>query len=304
MPLTVLAADDPPFTRRQDVIYGRKHGVALTMDVFTPKADAKTKANGGAVIWVVSGGWASAHESIDANMFGMTIANSFVRPLVERGYTVFTVVHGSQPKYTIPEILPQINRAVRYIRTNAKTFGIDGERLGIIGASAGGHLSLMQGIAPQPPNDKAPDPVDTASSKVQAVAAFVPPTDFLNYGKDGEIAIGRGVLKDFKAPFDFHELDPKSKTFVPVTDEQKVLEIGRKISPVTHASGDDPPTLIIHGDADKLVPIQQAELIVAKLKEADVDAKLVVKPDAGHGWPKITDDLTLFADWFDKHLKE
>ena len=101
---------------------------------------------------------------------------------------------------------------------------------------------------------------------MQAVACFFPPTDFLNYGQPGENAIGRGVLKKFRAPFDFEEFDQETKHFVPITDEARILEIGREISPVTHVTPDDPPTLIIHGDADKLVPIQQAEIIVEKLR--------------------------------------
>ena len=143
-----------------------------------------------------------------------------------------------------------------------------------------------------------------AQSRVQAVACFYPPTDFLNYGKEGEVALGRGVLSGFRAPFDFHELDPKRRTFVPVTDEAKVLEIGRKISPVNHVSKDDPPTLIIHGDADKLVPIQQAEVMVKKLTEAGVEAKLVTKAGAAHGWADQAKDMVLIADWFDAHLKK
>ena len=162
----------------------------------------------------------------------------------------------------------------------------------------------MQGTAGDAGNPTSKDPVEKESSRVQAVACFFPPTDFLNYGKPGEDALGRGILSGFKAPFDFHEKDEKTNTFERITDESKRREIGRQISPITHVSDDDPPTLIIHGDADKLVPIQQAEIIVAKLKEAGVDAKLVVKPDAGHGWANITEDLTLFADWFDEHLKK
>src|ERR1051326_7684268 len=85
------AADDP-YTRQQDVIYGRKYGTALTMDVFTPKENS----NGAAVIFCVSGGWFSAHEAINVG---------FIREFLKRGYTVFAVVHGSQPKFTIPEVL-------------------------------------------------------------------------------------------------------------------------------------------------------------------------------------------------------
>jgi dipeptidyl aminopeptidase/acylaminoacyl peptidase len=139
---------------------------------------------------------------------------------------------------------------------------------------------------------------------VRAVACFFPPTDFLNYGKQGEVALGRGTLKGFRAPFDFHELNRELKALVPITDEARILEIGRQISPVTHVTTDDPPTLIIHGDADNLVPIQQAELIVEKLKGAGVEAKLVVKPGAGHGWSKLEADWSIITDWFDSHLKK
>ena len=287
-------ADAQAHSRQKDVVYGRKHGVALTMDVFTPEKNA----NGAAAVFVVSGGWVSAHEFIDFAGPG------FLHELLGRGYTVFAVVHGSQPKYTIPEILQDLHRAVRFVRHNAAAYKIDPDRVGIYGGSAGGHLSLMQATAGDNGDAAAKDPVERASSRVQAVACFYPPTDFLNYGKEGEVALGRGVLSGFAAPFDFHELDPKSKTFVPVRDEAKVLEIGRKISPVNHASGDDPPTLIIHGDADKLVPIQQAETMVKKLSEAGVEAKLVTKAGAAHGWPDQAKDMVLIADWFDAHLKK
>lgn len=292
-PLTAgsRADDGPAFARSQDVVYGRKSGTALTMDVFTPRKDA----NGLGVVLVVSGGWFSAHEAISM---------PFVEPLVARGYTVFAVVHGSQPKFTIPEILRDMNRAVRFVRHHARDYKIDPDRVGIYGGSAGGHLSLMQGTAGDKGDPGSRDPVERVSSRVQAVACFFPPTDFLNYGKPGEDALGRGVLAGFKAAFDFHERDEKAGTFERVTDGEKVREIGKQISPVTHATGDDPPTLIIHGDADKLVPVQQAESIIKKLKEEGVEARLVVKPGAGHGWADLPKDVGLIADWFDDHLKK
>jgi acetyl esterase/lipase len=287
---TSQAGDDLPYVRKE-VIYGRKDGSALTMDVFTPKKGA----NGVAVISVISGGWFSSHAAINPGVISV---------FLKRGYTVFAVVHGSQPRYTIPEILPDIQRAVRFIRHHAKDHQIDPDRIGITGGSAGGHLSLMQGTAGDLGNKDAKDPVDKASSRVQAVACFFPPTDFLNYGEKGKDAIGRGVLANFRAPFDFRQFDPKTRAFERITDEDKILEIGRAISPINHVSSDDPPTLIIHGDADKLVPIQQAETMVAKLKEAGVTAELVVRKGAGHGWKDIVNDVGLFADWFDKHLQK
>lgn len=288
--LSSMAADEPSYTRQQDIVYGRKFGTALTMDVFTPK-----KTNGAAIVFCVSGGWFSAHEAINPG---------FYQEYLDRGYTVFAVVHGSQPKFSIPEVLEDMHRAVRFIRTHAKDYKIDPDRIGITGGSAGGHLSLMQGTAGKDGDTSAKDPVNRASSKVQAVACFFPPTDFFNYGEEGKDALGRGTLVNFKAPFDFTELDKKTRSFVLITDETRRKEIGKAIAPLYHVSAQSAPTLIIHGDADKLVPIQQAELIIKKLKEVGVPAELVVKKGAAHGWPDLIKDTKTLADWFDKHLKK
>src|ERR1700722_2172877 len=92
------------FKRTEDVVYGRKFGMALTMDVLQPK-----QPNGVGIIFVMSGGWFSAHEAINP---------AFLQAFLERGYTVFAVVHGSQPKFTITEIIPDLQRSVRFIRHN------------------------------------------------------------------------------------------------------------------------------------------------------------------------------------------
>jgi acetyl esterase/lipase len=283
------AADEAPYTRTEDVVYGHKDGMALTMDVLTPKKDP----NGAAFIWAVSGGWFSKHDAINP---------AFLAELPRRGYTVFAVEHGSQPRYTIPEILDDMNRAVRFIRSHARVYHIDPDRIGMAGGSAGGHLSLMQGVSGAPGDPKAKDPLDRESTRVQAVACFFPPTDFLNYGEPGNVALGGGILVAFKAAFAFHDIDPKTQALVPVTDVARILDIGKKISPIYHVSADTPPTLIIHGDADRIVPIQQAKTFIEKLKAADVPADLVVKKGADHGWGDIGNDMTTIADWFDKYL--
>ncbi len=287
----ISCGDEPGFKRTEDVIYGRKSGVALTMDVFTPD-----KPNGYGVILCVSGGWFSSHEAISPAFCG--------EPL-KRGYTMFAVVHGSQPKFAIPEILLDMHRAVRYVRHHAKDYKIDPDHIGIMGGSAGGHLSLMQGTAGDQGDPKAKDEVDRESSRVQAVGCFFPPTDFLNYGKPGEIALGRGKLAFFRGAFDFQEWDEPTHHFVEITDEKKIEDIGKQISPITHVSKDDPPTLIIHGDADPLVPYQQAQIMIDKLKEAGVKAELVTKEGKGHGWPpaEMFADTAKIADWFDANLK-
>ena len=287
-----VLADEPPYQRTEDVIYGRKYGTALTMDVFRPKKDA----NGAAVVVVVSGGFFSSHEAI---------APAFAQPLLNRGYTVFAVVHGSQPRYTVPEIIQDMNRAVRFIRHHAKDYGIDPERIGVTGASAGGHLSLMLGTAGTKGDPDAKDPVDRESSRVRAVACFFPPTDLLNYGKaDVAMIHAKDHAPPFRAAFDFRELDKQTMLWVEVTDPDRLRAITREISPIYHVSPEDAPTLIVHGDADTLVPLQQSEAMVDKLKAAGVEARLIVKPKHGHGWLTMIADMNQVADWFDEHLKK
>jgi len=283
-------AADVDYTRTRDVIYGRKFGLALTMDVFTPK-----KANGKGLIWVVSGGWFSGPQAITP---------LFAAPFLKRGYTVFAVVHGSQPKFTIIEILDDMNRAVRFLRGNAERFKIDPEQLGVYGASAGGHLSLMVGTAGTRGDPKALDPIDRLSSRVRAVACFFPPTDFLNYGSKGKELIDRALRPPFTAAVDYHEYDRKTARYVPIKDPRRLREIARQVSPIYHVTADSGATLLIHGDKDELVPLQQSESMLAKLKEGGVPAELIVRKDAGHGWPTLLADLEKCADWFDKYLKK
>ncbi|PYJ01764.1 MAG: alpha/beta hydrolase [Verrucomicrobia bacterium] len=267
------------FHRTEDVVYGRKFGTALTLDVFQ---SVKTN-NGVAILRLVSGGWFSAHEAVDPGFF---------RPLLARGYTVFAVVHGSQPKFTITEIESDIHRAVRFVRHNAARYGVDPKRFGVMGGSAGGHLSLIMGTKGAAGDPAAKDPVDRESSQVQCVACFFPPTDFLNYGQPGEDAVGVGILKQFKPAF-----GPRADT---ADDRQK---LGREISPIYFVHSNLPPILIIHGDADKLVPIQQARSFVERCAEAGSRTKLIEREGKEHGWAELAKDVELFADWFDEHLR-
>jgi acetyl esterase/lipase len=287
--LSVSAEDQPTFTRDKDIIYGRKFGMALTLDVFKPTKNA----NGLGIIFVVSGGWVSSEKAINA---------VFIEPYLKRGYTVFAVLHGSQPKFTVPEIIEDMHRAVRWIRFNAKNYAIDPDKLGISGGSAGGHLALMMAAGGKDGDPKAADPVDRGSSRVKAAAVFFPATDFLNFGKPGNEKLAKSFQPPFTAATDYHEFNKEKALYLPVTDVEKQREIARAISPITYVSDKTAACLLIHGDADKLVPIQQSEVFVAKLKEVKVPGKLIVREGAAHGWLTILADVELLADWFDEHL--
>lgn len=277
------AAKPAAYTRTEDVVYGRKFGVALTLDVFQPTTVAP---NGAAIIALVSGGWKSSHEGVSPSSYA---------PYLARGYTVFAVVHGSQPKFILAEIVPDIHRAVRFIRTNAARWGINPAQIGITGSSAGGHLSLTMGTQGGPGATDAKDPVDRTSSAVQAVACFYPPTDFLNYGRDGEVATGVGRLKAYVPAFGSDAETPEGRQ-----------KLGEKFSPARYITATMPPTLIIHGEADPLVPLQQSQLFAQRAAAAGANVKLVVRPGAEHGgktWTTIVADRTLIADWFDHYLR-
>jgi acetyl esterase/lipase len=264
------------------------------MDVLTPKKDA----NGAAIVVIISGGWYSSQASIDGGFF-----MNFVGEPIERGYTLFAVCHGSQPVFTIPDAIADINRAVRFIRYHARDLHIDPGRIGVTGGSAGGHLSLMQGTAGDRGDGKSTDPVERTSSRVQAVACFFPPTDILNNRKEGAIAFAQdGVLAGFRTAIDVRTLDKKTHRLEHLTDKEKIEALYRRVSPITHVSADDPPTLIFHGDADKLVPIQQAEIMIDRLKKVGVPAELIVKKGAGHGWGGMNKDVVTITNWFDKYL--
>jgi acetyl esterase/lipase len=274
-----------------DVIYGRKAGMALTLDVFEPP-----HKNGAGVIFLVSGGWASSHD--DLSMVHVT--PEFYSIYLERGYTVFAVVHGSMPRFNVPDIILDVQRAVRFIRHNAKQYGVDPNRLGVLGSSSGGHLALMiatQGM-PGPAGAKGTmdrDAVDRESSAVQAVACFFPPTDFLNWGAPGVDGVGRGPLAPLFAAFGS----------LSDTDIGRQI-VGRMISPIYFVTASLPPVLIIHGDADAVVPLQQSESFAEKAKEVGApEVKIIVRKGKGHGWPdfwKSQEDIEQFVDWFDKYL--
>ena len=272
-----------------DVIYGRKADLALTLDVFFPE-----KQNGAAIVHLANGGWHKAHGE----------PGNFAE-LIKRGYTVFRVVIASEPKFTVLEQAPDVARAVRYIRHHTKTYHIDPNRIGIEGASSGGHMSLLHAMSADQGNPQASDAVDRISSRVQAAAVFFPLTDLLNYGTPGAVQGGDvGPLTYHRASFDFTEYDSKTRSYVKVTDDAVRLKLLKQASPISHVTPSSPPTLLIHGDRDLVVPLQQSEVLAAKLKDVGVPVKLIVRKDGGHPWPDFWRvDGPQLADWFDEHLK-
>ncbi|MEJ7625512.1 MAG: alpha/beta hydrolase [Ferruginibacter sp.] len=286
-------AQDSSFTQ-QEIIYGRKDGMALTMIHLAPK-----KVNGKAILRVISGNWVSNNNRLSNYISGSQF-------YMEKGYSVFLVMHGSQPKYAIPDQVNDIKRAVRFIRYNAKSYGIDPGHIGINGASSGGNLSLLVATADDKMEMNSKDPVDRVSSRVQAVAVYFPPTDFFNWGVPGGALYKNEKLLSLAkvaGAFDFRVYSDSATAYLPVTDTTKRINIYRETSPIYAVTSDDPPVLIFHGDKDRTVPLQQTESILAKFKENKVPNQFVLKKDGGHGWPADISESKQIIDWFDKYLK-
>jgi len=261
-----LGADDLKIT--PDVVYGHKDGMALTFDVLAPK-----EQNGAGVLFMVSGGWYSKWRDPQgmAGQFG---------DLLQNGFTLFIVRHGSAPKYTVPEAIDDVRRAARYVRQNAERFGVDPERLGVCGGSAGGHLSLMLGTTGDDGNPKSLDPLLRESSRVAAVVAYYPPTYLEPWTK------------------------PESRYYQQFPALRFDSKLAEACSPLSQVSADDAPSLMIHGDADKLVPIDHSQKIQAAFEKAGVESQLLVIPDAAHGYRGADARKAAKArrEWFEKYL--
>ena len=276
---TMVQTSHAQVARERDVIYHRTEGVAMTFDVFKPE-----NPNGIGVIKIVSGGWKSKYEKV---------TDDYGSPYTDNGYTVFAVMHGSQPRFKVRDIIRFMHRAVRFIRTEADRWNIDPDRIGVTGGSAGGHLSLVLATKGRPGDPNAKDPIDRASSAVQAAGVFYPPTDYLNWSKSGDDCVGVGKQKPWASAF-----GDESKT----AEGRQVL--GRHMSSIYHISENTPPVSIIHGDADPIVPLFQSTKFKEAAESNGVPVQLAIKQGFKHGWPNKQADEIQFVKWFDQHLRK
>lgn len=263
--VAISAAVSASTQKDEDVIYGYKDGMALIYHVLAPE----TK-NNAAVLFMISGGWFSPKSNMD-------FLDSFTSFLTDEGFTVFAVNHGSSPRYQVPDAVTDVRRAVRHIRSNAENYEIDPERIGVMGLSAGGHLSLMLGLASDDGSESSDDPIERVSNRVQAVVAYFPVVD----------------LKEIVS----YDSDLEALHFE--------LKLAPENSPIEFVSKDDPPVLLIHGDQDKVVPIDHSRRMHLALSEIENVVDFVVIEGAGHSFHEEDDRNRvekLTVDFFKKHL--
>jgi acetyl esterase/lipase len=274
------AADDLPYNQQQNVVYGEVHGTGLLMDIFTPTGNP----NGLAIVDVVSGAWYSDRGKIRDH----TLAQLF-SIFCSRGYVVFAARPGSKTRYTVSDMDQNVKTAIRYVKEHAVEYKIDPQRLGITGASAGGHLATLAALTPAEGNPNAKNSLERHDTSVRAVAVFFPPTDLLDW-RDGKL-------------LDLKVLAPLLFVGAPEGhNDDEIKALAKEASPLHRVKNPAAPFLLIHGDADEIVPLSHSQKLVDAIKSAGGSAELIIKVGGKHPWLTLPEEVRVMADWFDQKL--
>lgn len=278
---TAQAADDAARSGPRvfnNLAYGGA-GKYQTLDLYLPEPSETAVP---LVIWIHGGGWSGGDKD------GKSPAGG----LLEKGFAVASINYRLSTIAAYPAQLQDCQAAVRYLRMRAGKYGIDPDRIGVWGSSAGGHLAAMVGVM----SDR-----QGKSTSVQAVCDWCGPADLVRAIPDSPpdcpLDIADLLWKLFLGPRAGNKRLRQSLT---VPQRTKLLASG---SPVNYVSGKEPPFLIMHGDADKTVPIVQSRRLVEVLKEAGVDVTFREISGAGHSLhdrPACFDEAARF---FERTLK-
>jgi acetyl esterase/lipase len=272
-----------------NVIFGMHSGLALLMDVHRP-----AQSNGFGVVVIPGSGW---HAPLGYDARPLKESKEFLahlRKLVDAGYTAFVITHRAAPRYRYPDAVEDAQRAVRFVRHHAGRYGVRADRIGALGGSSGGHLVNMLGTLDGNGEPEASDAVQRESAKVQCVVALYAPSDMAKVDTPfGSVTVT--AFLGMRPPRNVPKNAPEARLYW-------------EASPVNHVTPDDPPFLLLHGDADRTVPFQQSEIMEAALRKAGVPVKLIRVPGGGHGsaFPGAKEKMDWAAaalEWFETHLR-
>jgi acetyl esterase/lipase len=271
-------------------VYGMYSGTVLLLDVHYP-----ARRNGFGIIFIAGSGWNAPLGYSAAPLKESPLVEIYVPSLLQAGYIVFAITHRATPTFRYPAPLEDAQRAVRFIRRNAAKYGIDSTRMGGFGGSSGGHLVSLLGTMDGTGDPNDPDPVNRESAKLQCIVVRAAPSDLLEMNT----SIGAGAVALLLGAW-VHESTPKNSI------EYKTAWAA---SPINYVSKDDPPALLIHGDADRIVPFHQAEMMEAALKSMGVPVRLIRIQGGDHGstFPGAKNPPDYKAEmvkWFDQHLRQ
>jgi acetyl esterase/lipase len=269
----------------RDVPYATNSGVVLNLDVYLP--DKKPSKPMPLAVFIHGGGWVAGSKK------GGLWLGSIKDELNKRGYVVASVDYRLAPKYKWPLFMNDVKTSIRFLRANAKKYQIDPKRVGVWGTSAGGHLVAMLGTTDK--KDKLEgDLYPHESSSVQAVVDMFGPSDMPLLVSERQHVQRANIVFNV-------ELEEKGMT------NDVIL---KQASPVFHVSKKSAPTLIIHGEDDELVHVNQAEVFFDKLKATGVPARMIIVKNGTHGLggpdidPSRQELVQTIADFFDQYLKK
>ena len=229
------------------------------------------------VVWVHGGAWEAG-----------TKADCPAKGMLARGYVVVSVGYRLSQHAVFPAQIQDCKAAIRWLRAHAAEYQIDPDRIGVWGASAGGHLVALLGTTGSVRDFDVGENL-AQSSCVQCVIDWFGPADFLHYGDPA-----KARLDDVKSPV---------TRLLGGTVLEKP-ELARQSSPIYYVKADAAPFLIMQGDTDPLVPMQQSESLHAALQQAKVESVLKIYPGAGHGGAQFgsPESRKMMADFLDQHL--
>jgi acetyl esterase/lipase len=272
-----------------NVIYGMYSGLALLMDVYYPE-----NPNGYGVVFISGSGW---HAPLEYNAEPLSKGSQgklYAPRLTAAGCTVFSISHRAAPRFRYPAAVEDVQRAVRYVRYHAAQYNLRADRIGAVGGSSGGHLVLMLGLMDGKGDPQDADPVNRESAKVQCVVARAAPADLAAMARSG----GGGAITSFIGmPAASREIGGATET-----------RMYREASPISYVTADDPPVLLMHGDADETVPIVQSEKMESALRAAGVTVKFLRIPGGTYGLTfgnpaNAPDYMREMVNWLDQHLR-
>jgi acetyl esterase/lipase len=240
-----------------DVQYCTGGGKPLLMDVFVPISRLKTPTP--AVLWLHGGGWERGDKT----------GNSGAIMLADAGFVTASIFYRLSGDSPFPADIQDCKCAIRYLRANAKTYGIDPNRIGVAGASAGGHLAELVATADNKAGLEGDGGWQNVSSRVQAVSAYYGVSDFTVGAREFQHHTGKVVLKLFGG------------------DEKERPELYQQASPIKHVSKDDPPLLLVHGEQDDLVPFQQSVEMAKAYQRAGLKVEFIPVKNAGHDFEQV-----------------
>jgi len=263
----------------RDVAYIKNGHERQKLDVYVP-ANAEVKLP--LIVWIHGGGWRNGDKRSCPALY-----------LLDKGYIVASINYRLSQDAVFPAQIQDCKAAIRYLKSHADQFHIDPNKVGVWGSSAGGHLVALVGTSGGVAKLEYPQSSKSEfTSTVQAVCDYYGPTDFTKMNQQATI----------KGPIDHDSADsPESKLIGGAIQEN--IEKAKAASPITYVTKDDPPFLIVHGDHDPLVPVDQSKAFQKKLKETGVESELVIVKGGGHGPFKSPEMLEKVKRFFDKRLK-